>query len=308
MYRGLLRRPQTDLPTLATELALSAEAVDHAVAHLSELGLLWCTPQGALRGSEPQAAVQGLIERRLSGLNRQLRETVEAYRLIDSLLADQADGQRAQPGSVPPRAAATRGGTEPGDPPVERLTGMTEVRARLDELTFFSREGLLATHPGGPVSAESIASGRVRDDRLLQRGLSVRTVFRKDAAADPRTVDYLLELTAKGAEVRVAQSLTERMLVFDRRVALTPIDPRTPPRARWWSASPDWSRRASRSSNGSGRRPPSCASTSRGRRSSRGWPRSSARCWPRCTRWTRTRRGPAGWVSRCARTTGTPRS
>ncbi|NEE31031.1 helix-turn-helix transcriptional regulator, partial [Streptomyces sp. SID7982] len=41
----------------------------------------------------------------------------------------------------------------------------------------------------------------------------------------PPTVAYLRELTAQGASIRAADTLSERILVYDRRTALVPVDP-----------------------------------------------------------------------------------
>lgn len=78
------------------------------------------------------------------------------------------------------------------------------------------------------LSPENIARSRPLDLRCLARGVSIRNVVRHSALADPPTAAYLRELATAGAHIRVADEgeAGERLLVYDRRTVLVPLDPR----------------------------------------------------------------------------------
>lgn len=68
------------------------------------------------------------------------------------------------------------------------------------------------------------------DLRCLRRGVRIRSVVARTALEDPATAAHLRELAAHGAAIRVTSDTTERLLVYDRRTALVPLDPRDPSR------------------------------------------------------------------------------
>ncbi|MFJ5546922.1 LuxR C-terminal-related transcriptional regulator [Streptomyces sp. NPDC093225] len=183
-----------------------------ACRRIAELGLATETPGGALRPVPPAKAVERLVERRVVRLRDELEAAVAASGVVDSLLADR-DAASAT-------VLADRGGS-----PIQHLEGMDEVRAAIDELTFFTRTESMTTNPPGVLSAQGIANSRAMDLRVLRRGIRMRTLMGAGALDDPPTLAYLRELVEKGAEIRISHQPVERMIICDRSAALTPIDP-----------------------------------------------------------------------------------
>ncbi|CAL9525575.1 helix-turn-helix transcriptional regulator [Streptomyces sp. Tu 3180] len=192
----------------------TARDTEAACRRLTGLGLAVESMNGVLRPVPPAKAVERLVELRVKQLQDELEETVGRTGIVDSLLAERESG--AQRGA----ALAERGGA-----PIRHLEGLEEVRAAIDELTFFTRTESLTTYPRGTLSPQGIANSRAMDLRILRRGVRMRTLMGSGALDDPTTLAYLRELVAKGAEIRISHQPLERMIICDRAAALTPIDP-----------------------------------------------------------------------------------
>ncbi|MEU8887047.1 helix-turn-helix transcriptional regulator [Streptomyces sp. NPDC048442] len=191
---------------------------EEAGTHLVELGLATTTPDGGLRPVPPAKVVERLVERRLARTQDELEDEVARSGIVDSLL-----GERA---ATPQESTlAERGGSS-----VQRLESVEEIRAAIDELTFFTRSENLTTQPGGVLRPQNIVNSRPNDMRVLRRGVTMRTLMGAAALNDPPTLSYLRELVGKGAEVRISHQPLERMIICDRAAALTPVDPMDPAR------------------------------------------------------------------------------
>ncbi|MFJ9697299.1 helix-turn-helix transcriptional regulator [Kitasatospora sp. NPDC101183] len=219
IYRVLLRRGGFSRSELARLLAEEArdEAADQdplAVHHrLTRLGLATETLGGLLAPVSPAKAVEGLVEHAVGRLRHELEQEVVSSGIVDSLLAehDKSLDGRAQGLDL--------------NVTTEHIEGMPSVRAAIDELTFFARTESLTTSPTGVLSPESIRHARVLDGRILRRNVHMRTLMASTALEDPGTMDYLYELVSKGAHIRISYLPLERLIICDRAVALTPIDP-----------------------------------------------------------------------------------
>lgn len=208
MYRFLLREGECDRSRLTTALGGDRRRLREACRRIIDLGLVRETAGGMLRPLSPAKAVESLVDSRVARVKNDLEEQVDTHSVVDSLLAEQAM----------PHASAV------GES-VRRVRGMEAVRGVIDELTFFTWTESLTTIPTGVMSAESIAHARPLDERILRRGVHMRTLLGPAALDDPRTMDYAQELTSKGASIRISGSAVERLIICDRAAALTPIDP-----------------------------------------------------------------------------------
>ncbi|MGW4158334.1 helix-turn-helix transcriptional regulator [Streptomyces sp. NPDC004788] len=198
-YRALLRGdtdPGGDVP--------------EAAARVLELGIVMRTRTGGLRPLPPQCAVERLIEYRLGQLQHDLQETARRMGLAGSLSLEQ------EPVTAP---------VANGNPAVQQIEGLEAVRTVIDELTFFARTENMTTNPVGVLTPESIEVSRPIDLRILRRGVRMRTLMASACLQDETTMTYLRELAARGAEIRISAHPLERMIICDRAVALTPIDP-----------------------------------------------------------------------------------
>ncbi|MET8543621.1 helix-turn-helix domain-containing protein [Kitasatospora sp. NPDC004799] len=102
-----------------------------------------------------------------------------------------------------------------------RVDDVAEVRRRVGDLVAECREEVLAAQPG-PRPPEGLRTALAQDLSLLRRGCSLRAVYQPVALADAAVRDQVALRTGRGAQVRVLAEPYERMLVFDRAVAVIP--------------------------------------------------------------------------------------
>lgn len=202
VYRHFLRHPAEDAADLGVLLGATDAEVESAVESLRGLDLLH-GPPGRLEPREPGAAVDLLTERRLRRLTDEMRELSRTRHLITEL-------EQLRPGS---------------DLAEERLDDVDRVRERLADLAFFAREEILSIESQARYSSANIDHARPLDLRCLRRGVAMRSLVHSAMLQDRASAAYLRELGAAGLQVRHATDLTGRVLVYDRRTALVPIDP-----------------------------------------------------------------------------------
>ncbi|MEU8460634.1 helix-turn-helix transcriptional regulator [Streptomyces sp. NPDC029003] len=205
VYRHFLRNPGTVGEDIHLLLHAPREEVEAAQERLNRLGLLR-GDRSALFATDPETAVGRLTDLQLRVLHEQLRQVTQSRHLIADLEAEQGSKSLAPQG-------------------VERLEVLTQIRDRIDDLAFFARDEIISVEPYTALTPDNIAHSRPLDTRCLRRGVRICSVVRKEALDHPPTVAYLRELTAQGASIRVAESFSERILVYDRQTALVPVDP-----------------------------------------------------------------------------------
>ncbi|ATZ25833.1 helix-turn-helix transcriptional regulator [Streptomyces lavendulae] len=205
IYRHFLRNPATLGEDIHVLLHVPREEAETAQERLFRLGLLQGDPAAVL-ATDPETAVGRLTDLQLRVLHEQLQQVTQSRHLVADLKAEQGA-----------RSLAPQG--------VERLEVLSQIRDRIDDLAFFAREEILSVEPYSALTPDNIAHARPLDTRCLRRGVRVCSVVRREALDHPPTVAYLRELTAQGASIRVAESFSERILVYDRQTALVPVDP-----------------------------------------------------------------------------------
>ena len=208
-YRLILRTGAAERDELARQLGDDGLALSE---RLTGIGLAKETGDGVLHAVSPARAVERLVKDSVERLRAELEEQVVARGIVDSLISER-------------EAPTARLSPAYGDAMVQRLEGMEQVRSVIDELTFFTWTESLTTNPGGVLSEDTIRHARPLDERILRRGVHMRTLLGAAALDDPPTMEYARELTAKGAQIRVSHDALERLIICDRSAALTPIDP-----------------------------------------------------------------------------------
>lgn len=208
LYRFFLRNPKLGPNEAVSELDIRSDEVEYALGGLVHHGLVRSNNDAQVVAVDPAVAVEKLIETRLGILNDQLRAVSGARSLIPSLFEDQQFGQM-----------------NAIDADVERIAGIDQTRARLDDLAFFTHRQVLALQPDGPLSPSYIESARPLDLRCLRRGVEMRTIILRDALEDPPTAIYIRELVVHGTQIRTVDRAMERMLIYDQSVAVVPLDP-----------------------------------------------------------------------------------
>jgi DNA-binding CsgD family transcriptional regulator/sugar-specific transcriptional regulator TrmB len=207
VYRTLLREPKLGLPALATALDRPVAGI---VERLVALGMVQTSADNELVAVSPGVAVERLIERRLQDIQSQLHQLMSAPHLVAGFLRDERKDGAAQTGVG-----------------VEVVEGLDQVRALIEELSFYTYKEMLAIQPAAAFSAAAIAATRRVDLRCLRRGVTMRTIVRREILDDGPTAAYLEELATRGAQIRLAEGPLERMLVFDRTTCVVPLDPQT---------------------------------------------------------------------------------
>lgn len=107
---------------------------------------------------------------------------------------------------------------------VERMTTPAQLQETVGEIARRTRKEVISVLAGPAPSAAVLAVTRDQDLELVQRLVSVRLLYLREYAELAHVARYAEELSEAGAEVRFADRLPHRLLVFDRRVAVVPVD------------------------------------------------------------------------------------
>lgn len=96
------------------------------------------------------------------------------------------------------------------------------IQSMINHLTQQCRKELLTVQPGGARPSPSLASARQRALNTLDRGVRIRTIYQHTARSDLATRAYVRDISAEGAEVRTADELIDRMIIYDRETVFLP--------------------------------------------------------------------------------------
>lgn len=209
IYRYFLRHRGDGIGDARQALGLDPDTMEAAVEELERLSLLDLRDRHKVVATEPRIGIERLIENRLNELNAEIRRVLAARDAISIFMEDQRQGERS--GNVLD---------------IERVEGLEQVRQRLDDLGFFSYKETLCLHPGGALSRGAIETALPLDTRSLRRGLAVKAVYHPQALDDPLMAAYLRDLVSLGGQVHITEEPMDRMVIFDRSVAVVPIDPK----------------------------------------------------------------------------------
>ncbi|AXK37050.1 LuxR family transcriptional regulator [Streptomyces armeniacus] len=237
-YRLFLRRPDTPLePIPPASPHRGPDAVPCALERLCALGLLRqdeAAPSG-YAAEDPETALSRLMDQRMHELHNELRRVTRIRPLIDALRAEMCPlgaANGAKGSTAGSAGAASASAPSRRQPPrgVEQLTEPAQIRDRIDDLAFFARDEILSVESAAEPSPDSINRARALGLRSLRHGVRVRSVVPAASLGHVVTAAHLRELAAEGALIRVATEVTERIVVFDGRTAVVPVDTERPER------------------------------------------------------------------------------
>ncbi|MFE4358347.1 MULTISPECIES: LuxR C-terminal-related transcriptional regulator [Kitasatospora] len=99
------------------------------------------------------------------------------------------------------------------------VEGHVHIRQRISQLVSDCRSEVLTAQPGHR-PADTLQVALLQDVQLLRRGCSLRTIYQPVALADPPALAYAEEVTRHGSLIRVLDEPFQRLIVFDRTVAV----------------------------------------------------------------------------------------
>jgi len=105
------------------------------------------------------------------------------------------------------------------------ISDRTTVQSMLDHFSSRCRHAMDSVAPGGSRPRDALTAARRSALRMRERGISVRTVYQHTARSDLATRAYVRDVTEAGAQVRTAEQVIERILIYDRETVFLPMHP-----------------------------------------------------------------------------------
>ncbi|MFE9422536.1 LuxR C-terminal-related transcriptional regulator [Kitasatospora sp. NPDC006697] len=177
------------------------------IAELLELGLLRLDPVGGCYTVVNPRSVGGRLSEELrSAGTRLLVQAQEMPTLLEDLTLayDQTPRKVDRSGEV------------------QHVHGAEEVWARLRRLRDTTAEELLSAQPGGALGQHMLENALSCLRSMVERGVSVRSLYEPSARADGPTVAFVLTADEFGVRCRVLGESFKRMLIFDRTTVVIP--------------------------------------------------------------------------------------
>ncbi|MFE2027887.1 helix-turn-helix domain-containing protein [Streptomyces hygroscopicus] len=204
LIKGVLTPAET-----ARELEIEPAVVAEGLAMLYDIGLAREVDgnSGNFGVVSPDSAAEGV----LGPLERAMRRKHSEIKKVKARLALYAPLYDAQ----------FKKNAEPAA--LELVDDLGEVRHGIAELAGKCQEEVLTSQPGGGRRAEVLAEAVGRDERMLARGVRMRTVYQHTARFSFSTRAYVDHVTKLGAEIRTLDDQNMRLLIFDRSVAVASV-------------------------------------------------------------------------------------
>lgn len=106
---------------------------------------------------------------------------------------------------------------------IKVLEGSERINAALNLATAECRSEMLTVQPGGRRLESNLIKGLERDRPLIERGVSMRTLYQHTARYSPETLAYVERIPHGKVEIRTIDELVERLIICDETVAFIPI-------------------------------------------------------------------------------------
>ncbi|MFE0514803.1 LuxR C-terminal-related transcriptional regulator [Streptomyces sp. NPDC058964] len=193
---------------IALRLALSPAEVTHAEKVLTLLRLLQPMPgdPDVLVPVGPDVATADLV----SSAEAQIRDLQQAVTDVRSRLMSLTpvyfEGRRL------------RNRLEAFDV----ITDQGTVQSMLDHLSAHCRQEVASVAPGGARPGPQLQAARKSSLSMRERGVAVRTIYQHTARSDLATRAYVRDVTEAGVEVRTADQVIDRILIYDRDTVFLP--------------------------------------------------------------------------------------
>lgn len=109
------------------------------------------------------------------------------------------------------------------DTALELVPGVGDVRKLIAGLAVGCRTEVMTSQPGGARDTEVLEESLERTERLLERGVRMRTLYQHTARFSPATASFVGRVAPLGAEVCTLAHGFPRCIIFDKEVAILPL-------------------------------------------------------------------------------------
>ncbi|WUG26029.1 helix-turn-helix transcriptional regulator [Streptomyces sp. NBC_00464] len=211
VYRLMLSQAGLGIEDLCRKSSLSEADVRASLDRLADLTLVRKSLDrpGAMRALSLEIALEVVLRRQEREVLHRQQQLAAAKLAAAHAIATHAELQQ-----------------EAGDASAEQpLIGLDAIQSQLEILAKELTGECLAVMPGGAQSQESLDASRPLDEDAMRRGVTLLTLYQESVRNDPASLDYARWMSEAGGQVRTAPILPPRLLIFDRRVAVVPIDP-----------------------------------------------------------------------------------
>jgi DNA-binding NarL/FixJ family response regulator len=210
LYQAL-RAHGSSVPEKAEDdLGLSGDEAKAGWAELRELGLIRAGQHpDEVDSVDPDTALIGLLARQREALRAQRDDLTAIVQAADALM------ERYRPAVL----------REAAEIEVELITRENRKRQFVRDFDATVTESAGSMHPGPLPPSEVLASSIAADSALIERGVRVRAIYSQSINSAPRQRKYLSDLTAVGAEVRLAPQVPFDLLIADTHSALVLSNP-----------------------------------------------------------------------------------
>ncbi|TDD03466.1 helix-turn-helix transcriptional regulator [Nonomuraea deserti] len=208
LYRVIMREPGLQVEELAMRIQLPPGHVHDALGELTRLGLIqpsWERP-GHLHLVDPEISLTSLLASREAELLQRQQAIAAGRAAVNDLIAEY-NGRNGAPGRAE----------------IKYLSGLDDVRTHIEVMGRECVSDVMAFVDGGPQTRENMEASRPQDQAVLARGVRMRSIYLESLSNDPATLAYVNWLTEEGASIRTTPVVPLRMIIFDRRVALLPV-------------------------------------------------------------------------------------
>ncbi|AVZ74470.1 helix-turn-helix transcriptional regulator [Streptomyces lunaelactis] len=210
VYRHTLRQSPVTVEGIASSLGLALAVAQRSCTELAELGLLREdaeAPSGFV-AVDPETAA----ERVISPMERSIRAQRSTVETLRGQLLEFSRVYEEQPARSDARGS------------VEFLATLSSTRAAIAELASKCESEVLTSQPGGGRKADVLEEAIARDEAMLERGVSMRTLYQHTARFSQGTREYVERVSQRGAEVRTLDDQFVRLLMFDQKVAVIGVE------------------------------------------------------------------------------------
>ncbi len=205
VYRAMLADHTASVQQLAMQLGATEKQIRQALDQLADLSLLTNDESGSLKAVGPSVGLTALLaEAEREVLERQ--QQISATRDAIAAIAHEQERQAQRELST-------------------RLEGIDAVRARIEQLSCNVRRECVSLNPRSTQTPDAKSASTPLNQAMLARGVGLRAIYQESYRNDPALVAHARWLTGLGATLRTASTIPMLAIVYDREVALLPLDP-----------------------------------------------------------------------------------